>query len=178
MTDEHFLDERAAVLAPPQKRDAFYHETKDLNEVETLQRLFRNYTRHPGADFQWTTKQLRTWLDEYGLSAVKETVFYRQREPQDDGSVSLNHSDTGVSEYIRKSLVVEHVNQLKDTEKLKERDYLDMEICAQAAIAADVFVGEEKWVGLIEKVCGEIEGFEAPIVVPTLDDFFAKLESA
>ncbi|WP_313692147.1 hypothetical protein [Halorarum halobium] len=169
----HYSDD-PLLIPPPEIRDNLKEYTLDFGAAKTLRFLFRSMEQDPDEGFSDLSRELSDIHDEGGESYLKMAAFWRYVE-RDDDRARVELSDASKLGYVRRQLTVEHAKQIQPNENIETQDYVDMEICAYAIYASDAFVGEKKWINqdIIPNVCEGIEGDDGPILMKSLDEFFA-----
>lgn len=172
--DEYLYSDDPLLIPPPEIRDNLKEHTVDFGAAKTLRFLFRSMEQDPDEGFPDLSRALSDIHDEGGESYLKMAAFWRFVE-RDDDRARVELSDASTLGYVRRQLTVEHAKQIKPNENIKTQDYVDLEICAYAIYASDVFVGEKKWVNqdIVPSVCAGIEGEDGPVLMKSLDEFFA-----
>lgn len=173
-SDEYLYSNDPLLIPPPEIRDTLKEHTLDFGAAKTLRFLFRSMEQDPDEEFPDLSRALSDIHDEGGESYLKMAAFWRYIEQEDD-QARVELSDASKLDYVRRQLTVEHAKQIQPNENIETQDYVDLEICAYAIYASDVFVGEKKWVNqeIIPNVCAGIEGENGPVLIKSLDEFFA-----
>lgn len=173
-SDEYLYSDDPLLIPPPEIRDTLKEYTLDFGAAKTLRFLFRSMEQDPDKAFPDLSRALSDIHNEGGESYLKMAAFWRYVEREDDRA-RVELSDASKLGYVRRQLTVEHAKQIQPNENIETQDYVDLEICAYAIYASDVFVGEKKWVNqeIIPNVCAGIEDEDGPVLMRSLDEFFA-----
>lgn len=170
------------LLTPPQSlRDEVGPRTVGFGPKKTLRILFRIMDQNPDNDFPDLSHALREIHEHGGEDRLTLATFCPYIERTDDNRAHVELSDASKLGYVRRKLIVEHAKQFQSNENVQVQDYVDMELCAYAVYASDMFVSEPKWVnqeGIIPRVCEEIEGHDGPILTRSLDGFFGVIDDS
>ncbi|WP_372479005.1 hypothetical protein ACAH01_09435 [Halomicrobium sp. HM KBTZ05] len=173
-SDEYLYSDDPLLISPPEIRNTLKEDTLDFGAAKTLRFLFRSMEQDPDNEFPALSRALSDIHNEGGENYLKMAAFWRYIEREDD-QVRVELSDASKLGYVRRQLTVEHAKQIQPNENIETQDYVDLEICAYAIYASDVFIGEKKWVnqGIIPNVCTGIEDEDGPILMRSLNEFFA-----
>lgn len=179
-SDEYLHSDDPLLIPPPDLRKEVGLHTVDFGAKKSLRFLFRIMDQNPDEDFPDLSHALREIHEDGGEDRLTLAAFWPYIERTDDNRARVELSDASKLGYVRRRLIVEHAKQLQPNENVRMQDYVDMELCAYAVYASDVFVCEPKWVnqGIIPRVCEGIEGHGGPMLTRSLDEFFNVIPSA
>jgi len=172
--DEYIQAQTPIGLIRPEDRDELERQTEDFGTEKTLRYLFRFYDQDPDPGYGEISHSLRELYDKGGNTLLETATFWTYAE-QVDEDVRVDFTEASTTGYVRRMLKAEHAKQLKPNENVEPQDYFDIELCAYAIYASDVFVGEDKWINktdIIPAVCEDLENESGPVLLHPFDELF------
>jgi len=159
--EEYKISGDPIALVPDEDyRQYISQESRDMDVVETLQRIFKDSDWSAGEVYFEGIKLYKELYDEFGHDNLKGHAFREYLQEGADGQYTLQPQDVDTITYVKVEVYLQRFRLMDPEEKPNENDVADMLICMQAILSdCNMLLMEEKWVNekLVDRVLEESE---------------------